>query len=153
MRLTNKKKLIMAIIMLSCILLLGGWGKQKVELLTDGKLIDLEKAIDMAQPGVDEKSQEEEATEQQEEPANTEEDQETTDSQKKTITIVIRGSQISFNGTTCKVEEISKMTKQSCTSSDRVKLMDDFAEAHVYHKVDEILNELSQSIGFEYDAQ
>lgn len=153
MRLTNKKKLIVAIIILSCTLLIGGWGKQKVELLTDGKLIDLEKAIEMAQPGVDEKSQKEEVAEQQEEPVNTEEDQKTTDLNKKTITVVVRGSQISFNGTTCKVEEISKMTKQSCTASDRVKLMDDFAEAHVYHKVDEILNGLSQSIGFEYDAQ
>lgn len=154
MRLTNKKKFVAVIIIFSCILLLGGWNKKKVELITDGKLIDLEKAIEMARIGVDETGQEE-ATEQQNESDNTGEEQKKTTNNrtKTTISIVVRGTQISFNGTTCKVEEISKMTRQSCTSDDKVRLLDDYAEAHVYHEVDDILKNLSESIGFEYDVQ
>ncbi|MBQ4311673.1 MAG: hypothetical protein II773_08785, partial [Oscillospiraceae bacterium] len=46
-----KKRLLFVIMLLSSVLILSAWGE--VELLDDGKLIDLDKAIEFSMPGAD----------------------------------------------------------------------------------------------------
>ena len=46
-----KKRLLLVIMLLSSVLILSAWGE--VELLDDGKLIDLDKAIEFSMPGAD----------------------------------------------------------------------------------------------------
>ena len=156
MRLTNKRKTIVLLVLISALLVLGGWGKKKIELMTSGRLIDLEKAIEWTTPGTADKKTNTKEQEQKTEEADTTKLDETAQNYSETaqnFKVRIHGTRVSFNGTECSVEELNGLVKQKCTANDKVKLLDDYAEAHVYHEVDDILKNLSESIGFEYDAE
>lgn len=156
MRSTNKRKTIVLLVLISALLVLGGWGKKKIELTASGRLIDLEKAIEWATPGTaDKKANDEKQDQKTKETDKTQSDKTTQNNSEtaKTFKVRIHGTRVSLNGTECKVEELNGLVKQKCTANDKVKLLDDYAEAHVYHEVDDILNNLSESIGFEYDAE
>ena len=154
MKLTNKKKIVTLFMLFSTVLVLGGWGKKKIELMTNDKLIDLEKAIVMAPLGSTEKKPKSDDTKNKE--AKTKKAQSTQAARSvtiKTVKIQIRGTKITIDGAECAEDDLEKQIRSKCTSSDKVKLLDNYAEAHVYHEVDNILSELSESIGFEYDAE
>lgn len=155
MRLKNNKKLITVVILFSSLLILGGWGKKKIDLMTDGKLINLDKAIVMAQLGTEETEQNTDSNQEKMKEKN-EQDQATVDVSvvsSKTYKIRIHGTRIALNGSECKKEELASLIREKCQPGDSVRLLDDYAEAHVYHEVEDILTELSKSIGFKYDAE
>ena len=155
MRLKNEKKLITVVILVSVLLILDGWGKKKIDLMTDGKLINLDKAIVMAQLGTEEKNQNTDSNKKDVE-EESEQDQATVDVSvvsSRTYKIRIHGTRIALNGTECKKEELASLIREKCQPGDSVRLLDDYAEAHVYHEVEDILTELSKSIGFKYDAE
>jgi len=138
----SDKKPYIVPLLLFILLLLGAWGSKPVELLDDSKLIDLNKAIDFARPGGELITPDVTlfTTAVTTEPQVVETE----------IIISIRGEMISYNGAECVFEDledkIRKMSKEHVT----FKLVDDFAEAHLYKKILELLRELKEEIQLRY---
>ena len=114
----------------------------------DGKLIDLEKAIENASIGAEQTDQEENSAQDDEE-----KNEITVPDASRTFIVTIHGKQILINGNECSKDKLPKLVTESCTSGDRLSLIDDYAEAHIYHEVDGILEGLSNRIGYVYEAE
>ncbi len=153
MKVMNKKKLIVSMIISATAVIISGWGFKRVELLTEGRLIDLEKAIEMAPFGSDE-----DVTEPEQDEEVIEDTKEDPEGQAETVTskiirVRIRGKEIFIDGEKCEAEDVAGALEKKCTSLDKVRLLDDYAEAHVYRKVDKIIEGSGKAIGFEYEAE
>lgn len=152
MRLMNKKKQIAVFIILALLMVIGGWGKKKIELMTDGKLIDLEKAIPMSHIG-DESANADNQTSGAEDAEQHKSTFEVSAVSTKTYKIRIHGTSIFFEGNECSIDELSKQLNAVCVTGDKIKLLDDYAETHIYHEVEDILKEKSDAIGIYYEAE
>ncbi len=166
MKQTNKKRIGMAIFLLLCASLMCGFGKKSVELTTDA-LINLDKAIEISVLGVEEtrKTKEKDTQKEKSSDSSTEKSNESKQvnsvepagngkKEIETIKVRIREREIFVHGEDVAIStnELSKKIKQLYTGSEKVRLIDDYAEAHVYREADEILLGLSSEMGFKYDA-
>ena len=145
----KKAAAIFFLIMFSFSLAGFSWGKKSVDLLKKN-LIDLDKAIEAARWGTDEKN------------ADSEKDKTDKDSSKtgsasnnksyvSTIKVRIYGKKIFIDGEECNKEDIEKKIKEKYSGNQKLIIIDDYAEAHVYRAVDELLVRLSDAMGFEYE--
>ena len=125
------------------------WGKKSVDLLKKN-LIDLDKAIEAASWGTDEKKAD---TEKENKDKDSSETGSASNNKSYVTTIKVRiyGKKIFIDGEECTKEEVEKKIKAKYTGNQKLTIIDDYAEAHVYRDVDELLVRLSDSMGFEYE--
>ena len=156
-----KKKYTVLFVIFS-LMLLAGWGKKNVELLNDKKLIDLDAAIGICIPGSDAAQASDNAVNQSDaenEEHNEEnmtaeialDDKERIAEENQVRVINIRNRKIVYE--TVEYTDIDKLKnklKQDNGKNVTFKLVDDFAEAHVYKEVKSMLSELEQEIGLKY---
>lgn len=147
-----KKKLKWIVLFSLLLVFLGGWGKKSVELLNDKKLIDLNEALQICMPGAD-SPDDDINTENEREPENTEIPDNPTDAKddKKIIVISVRERIVSY-GSTEKLEvvKLEERLRKDYKKGMTVRLVDDFAEAHVYKKVIAVLEQLEEETGLKY---
>lgn len=159
-----KKKIKILLFALVAMFILVGWGKKEVRLLDSSKLIDLNKAIELAKPGGNAGDSEEEVDNPSDSSASDEEEtseaenhavHDSIDETPKNIVIIIRGKKISYSCGSVTRDSISdrqleRIIRLDFVSGTQVTLMDDFAEAHVYMTVREVLDKLKNDIGLSY---
>jgi len=146
-----KKKVRLVAILVFALLFLVGWGKQSVKLLDDKKLIDLDAAIQACLHGAS-MSEGEENVDNPNAPEST---QAPTDpkeeiDQERTIVISVRDQGITYDEEEIELSKLEYQIRQEYHDKVTVRLMDDFAEAHVYRKIRAILSKLEEEIGLEY---
>lgn len=158
-----KKKGGMLLLFLLSVFMLAGWGKKEVRLLNSNKLIDLNKAIELAKPGGSAGDAEEPSDKEASDAADESEDVndktgEETAASKRDIVIRVRGEDIYYACGTDDPEVISAAQLENRIRLDhsagsRLTLYDDFAEAHVYKDVRKVLADLKSSIGLNYEEE
>lgn len=137
-----KKRLLFVIMLLSSVLILSAWGE--VELLDDGKLIDLDKAIQFSMPGADIPHSQSDVPDVPDDDTP----------QNRVIVISIRGTTITYNGSVFKGNvTFEQLLRRDNGENVRFELVDDFAEAHVYKGILKILKKLHEEIGLEYSCR
>ena len=154
------------------LLVLAGWSQKKVELLNDKKLIDLNVAIGKCTLGAEDLIPDEgdsmqdannPATAPKPEmsitpkptqkltPTPTTQPKPSLPAKPRTLDISIRDEQVTYNHVSWPDLEILKeQLQRDHDERTTFRLVDDFAEAHVYRQLLEILNELEAEIGLRY---
>ena len=171
-----KKRGKLVLFLVICLLVLAGWNQKKVELLNDKKLIDLNAAIGKCTLGAEDLIPDVcDNTQNVNNPATTPEPklsaapkptggitpthQPTIHAKPtlppllkpRTLDISIRDQEVTYNKAMWKDLEILKAQLQKDHDERTTfRLVDDFAEAHVYRQMLEILNELEAEIGLRY---
>lgn len=128
---------------------LVGFGANTVTLLRKSKVIDLQRAIELAKPGGDEGKQADTTAIDNPESASIEEQ-----AGLKTVRIIVSGKTIKIDGAIVnspdlvegKIREIFKV-------ENTYELLDDYAEAHVYKDVIHVLEKLNTDIGLKYSVE
>lgn len=152
-----KKSLLMAMILLSMFCTVG-FGTKKVELKDEAPLIDLEAAIKISdigkqgnQTAINEKKPEKVAQENVQKSESQTINKEPVEVINKDIyQISIQDEKIKFGNEIVEdVETLEMLIEQKCTEHSKIILKDDYAEAHVYRMVLEMIEEQKQMIGFE----
>lgn len=150
-----KKKYWLPMLMIVSLLFLAGWGKKQVELLNDKKLIDLNAAIGICMPGVD--TSDHNANDHDSEDRRSQETQTGTDSagnEEKIIVIRIRGEKVTYDSVQLTgLDSLKNRIRQDCGDKVSFRLVDDFAEAHVYKEVLKMLSELKSETGLTYTRE
>lgn len=161
-----KRKYKCLLLVLLSLLVLAGWGKKRVELLSNKKLIDLEAAIQICLPGAD--SSEQESGDKTEKPAKAtvtpKPTVKPTSTPKPTVTpgpteapkpraivISVREYKITYASTA--MEDIDMLRERILLDNDAFvtfRLVDDFAEAHAYREIIALLDELETEAGIHY---
>ena len=150
-----KRKYKLVLLMIFSLLLLAGWGKKSVELLNDKKLIDLNAALGNCILGAEDLIQDEgNQTQNPENPATPKPTMTprptatprpivtpvpTEAPKPRTIVIVVRDQKITYDSK----ERLEASTLKEQIQMDHgelvsFRLVDDFAEAHVYRKIMDI---------------
>lgn len=160
-----KRKIRLLFLVTVSLLVLAGFGKKSVELLSDKKLIDLNAAIAFCMPGADSAEKTEDknqelsndptepttAPEPSSVPTVMPEDQTGAEAKERTILISVRERVISYDdGERIKLEKLKDRMKQDAGEKTTFRLVDDFAEAHVYRRIITLLEELEAEIGINY---
>lgn len=145
------------------VLMLTGWGRKEVRLLSSNKLIDLNKAIELARPGGSAGDTEDPSDKNASDPEDESEGGagkagEETDISKKDIAIRVRGESVYYACGSGEPESIAAQKlegriREDHVSGSTVTLYDDFAEAHTYKDVRAILDALKDSIGLNYEEE
>ena len=153
-----KRKYKLLLFMVVSLLCLVGWGKKQVELLNDKKLIDLNLALQNCSLGADSKENtsdnDEKVDEIVPEITPTPTDKIVIEEKEKTIVISIRGRNITYNFAKWNdIEKLKDKMKQDNGKLVSFRLVDDFAEAHIYKRVMAILSELELEIGLKYTRE
>ena len=135
----NQKLLCLVLCAVSAMLLCA-WNEKKVELLDQLPLIDLDKAIEAPKPGA--------IPDHQTAPTETAETTATTTStDSRIIYISVQWETILYQGKECRANELAEKMKKDFRKNTTFKLIDDYAEAHKYKEVYEILNRQKQTYG------
>jgi len=160
-----KRKIRLLFLALGSILVLAGLGKKSVELLSDKKLIGLNAAIALCLPGADSaekvEDKNQELSDDQTKPTTTPEpspaltnmpeNQAGAEAKERTILISVRERIISYdNGERIKLDKLKARMKKDAREKITFRLVDDFAEAHVYRSIITMLEELEAEIGINY---
>ncbi len=146
-----KRKIRVLFLVLFSLLFLAGFGKKSVELLSDKKLIDLNAAIAYCLPGADSATQEEGKTPL--EPSVTPRPTVTPTLKPKprTVIISVRERVITYNsGEKIKLIMLEDRIRKDSRYVAGFKLVDDYAEAHVYREIISILEKLEEELGISY---
>ena len=153
------KKTLYLIILVLCTGLLVGFGKKIVDLRDNKPLIDLNKAIHEAPIGqegnegaVDNETEEEYKDDFAE--VNENHVVVTPTNILSIYKVSIRNTTIKYGDLDCvDAQELKEKLQQEYKIGDKVILVDDYAESHVYKEVLAVLDELVQTIGLEYGEQ
>ena len=155
-----KRKYTILLLMIFSFMFLVGWGKKSVELLNDKKLIDLNLAIERCIPGADapdnndtSDSNEEENNENNNDVTITvtPDDKEDMEEEDRTLVISVRNRKVTYETVEyTNMDKLKERIKQDNGERVTFKLVDDFAEAHVYKEVMSILSELESELGLKY---
>lgn len=146
----HKKKTILLLILVMMAAVLLAWKTRPVELIDDKLLIDLDATIQDADWG-----QEDSGDDDSDAPTSTEDDG-TPDIAPtaapetwEEITIVICGEKTKINDVTMhNLSTVEKFLDMKCGENTRVYLVDDYAEAHAYKDVYELLQQKQLEIPF-----
>ncbi|MBD5515844.1 MAG: hypothetical protein HDR06_14690 [Lachnospiraceae bacterium] len=144
----SRKNFLVSVLLFMALCLLAGFGSKPIELLDKGRLIDLDKAIQNADFGkvgsetsIKEKNQEEPQENLGDQ--NKIEEVETAEKKKETYKIIVRGETILFEDRKCKnTEELKKLITPLSSEKSGISLLDDYAEAHIYREVLEVIKEV-----------
>lgn len=146
----HRKKKILLLVLCVMAAVLVAWKLKPVELIDDKLLIDLDATIQDADWG-----QEDSPGDDSDAPTSTEDDgtpdiAPTAEPESwKEITIVIRGEKTKINDVTMHtLSTVEKFLDMKCGEDTRVYLVDDYAEAHVYKAVYELLKQKQTGIAF-----
>lgn len=153
-----KKGSVMAALLLGMLFTVG-FGSKKVELWEEAPLIDLDEAIKNADVGkqgnpdfVSEKK--EVKTEREDEPKTEQQAvrNETAIIESEEIyRVIVQGETIKFeNESLADIEKLKDLIEENCTEKSEIILEDDYAETHVYHKVQKVIEEQKQIVGFTF---
>ena len=153
----RKKTQILIFIMMS-FLILSGWGKKEVKLLDSSKLIDLSVAIDLAKPGGMTGDSNEGGEADLESDGNAESVTNFSNHDNirpKEIIIHVIGENITYTRGNNSLVNVTIIQLQSKLRSDyspdvQVILRDDYAEAHVYRRVRDVLTEMKNEMGLSF---
>ena len=154
-----KKRVHILLFALISVLVLAGWGGKDVRLLDSGKLIDLDKAVELAKPGGMSGDTEEapgpDEDDKDKKPDKREEDEDPddTDPVAEKIAIRVRGERIFYScgvAGNVNISQLKDRILSDYVSGASVTLIDDFAEAHVYRRALSILEEVKNDIGLSY---
>lgn len=152
----NKKAILFALIFSGGLLV--GFGKNSVELLSDKPLINLDLAIQNTSIGNGGNA----GLEGDDKDDKIEDDSSKENNgvvapptiRSRTYRISIRNTSVNYQGILyTDMEKLRDDILSVYKSDDVIILFDDFAEAHAYKKVLEILDELSQSDGIHYEEK
>jgi len=162
-----KRKVRCCVFLFFSTLLLAGWGKKSVELLNNKKLIDLNAAIGICLPGAD-ASDNEVNTIPEKEPhgeAPGSNDETTSDTEEnlgnkvenkpeevaKTIIISVRDQQVTYDSAEWSdLTKLEAKIRRDYNDKTSFRLVDDFAEAHVYKQIISVLEKLEAELGLTY---
>lgn len=150
------KKILTTVLCLSSVLLLCAWGTEKVTFLDKGKLIDLQKAIEFAKPGANHADGSEGDNSSKPDSENENGNVPEVPVKDRIIVISIRDEIITYNGSVYKeeilenTEAFENMLIRDNKDKTEFKLVDDFAEAHVYKCVLEILKKQHSETGLKF---
>ncbi len=146
----RRKKRIFLLVLCVVAALLAAWKLKPVELIDNKLLIDLDATILDADWG-----QEDSAGDDSEAPDSKEDDgipdvaPTAAPETWEEITIVIRGEKTKINDVTMhNLSTVEKFLDMKCGEGTRVYLTDDYAEAHVYREVYELLRQKQLEIPF-----
>lgn len=174
-----KRKNILLLLLLLSLLLLAGWGKKQVELLNDEKLIDLDAAIQICLQGSDSATAPENpevtaaakvsATPKPTRmpilpsvtpsptiapsviPQPTTRPTPSLTPAPRTVVISVRGREITYDSVVLgEVDQVKVHIGQDHAGHISFRLVDNFAEAHVYRQLMAILEEMKTKIGIRY---
>ncbi len=168
-----KKKYRWFLLMAVSLLVLAGWGKKSVELLSDKKLIDLSAALGNCILGAEDLLPEEDKTHNQDVPSATpgptiRPTQSPTITPKLTaapttapkptlplktgvLDISVRDQVVTYNYVPWSDLGILKeQLRRDHSTQVSFRLLDNYAEAHVYRQVADMLEELKKEIGLSY---
>ncbi len=161
-----KRKCRLLMFLLLSLLVLAGWGKKTVELLNSKKLIDLNAAIEISLSGADSLEQEDTGTPQISatpvqtpvptaepvtEPTNTPMPSATEKPKPRAVVINVRGCEVTCDSTQWEdMDALKERIAREADSNVIFRLVDDFAEAHVYRQIIAILEELEAEQGLSY---
>lgn len=150
-----KKKFWLPMIMIFFLMFLVGWGKKKIELLNDKKLIDLNAAIGICMPGADAPDHNPNPNDKEQEGKVSQELQ--TDSagnEQRTIVIRIRGQKVIYDSAQLtSLDSLKDRIRQDYHDKVLFRVKEDFAEAHVYKDILKILSELESETGLTYTIE
>ena len=153
MKKTDIKKIITVLLLAALVPVLCGADKKNVKLLRHN-LIDLDKAIELAEWGGDTTGNADESG--AEETSATDNDKEGTavisEPVITSVKVIITGKTIKMDGIECSPDELAQKIENTCKKDSKVFLIDDYAEAHVYRSVNDILLEEQKKTGFSYEA-
>lgn len=159
-----------------CLFILAGWSQKKVELLNDKKLIDLNLAIGKCTLGAEDLISTEGDNAQETNspttapkpvlsvtpkptqgltptprPTATPKPTQPPLLKPRTLNITIRDQQVTYNNVVwTDLEILRAQLQKDHDERTTFRLVDDFAEAHAYRQMLEILNELETEIGLRY---
>lgn len=154
-----RRKIKWLALMLFSLFLLAGFGKKSVELLSDKKLIDLNAAIGICLPGADDMTPEEGNTTQNPEPTvqptvtprPTVTPKPTGASKPRAVIINVRDREVTCGSSAWDdMDALKERLAREVNSNVTFRLVDDYAEAHVYRRVMAILKELEEEFGISY---
>lgn len=161
-----KRKFKFLAVLFFSLLFLFGFGKKSVELLSDKKLIDLNAAIQICMPGADASDKENGDKTQNTvrptvtpkptakpttTPRPTATPKPTTKPKPRSVIINVRGCNVTCGSQEWKdMDALKERIAGEANSNVTFRLVDDFAEAHVYRKVIAILEELDKELGINY---
>ncbi len=155
------KKKYPAMFMLICSLVfLAGWGKKEVKLLNDTKLIDLDTAIERSIPGANsaEKSETSSSTstvaDEKVMSGSASNDGNRVETQERIIVITVREQTITYD--TEEYADLNRLRAKIIQDNGEhvsFRLVDDFAESHVYKAVLSLLSDLEEEIGLNYTKE
>ena len=147
-----KRKSIAVLLVFLSIMLLAGWGKKQVELLNDKKLIDLSKAIENCIGADSSKPSDNSGADAAPEDGTQSNEGDTAG--KKEIVISVRNKTVTYDNTEWKkLETLETKIRQDFKTNIVFKLVDDYAEAHVYRYIMKVLSELEVEIGITYTME
>ena len=147
-----KRKSIVVLLVFLSVMLLAGWGKKQVELLNDNKLIDLSKAIENCKGGDSLKPSDNTGSDI-ESSEGTQSDSKDTMGEKEII-ISVRNKSVTYDNVEWKnLNTIESKIRLDFKENVVFKLVDDFAEAHVYRYLMKVLSELQSEIGITYTME
>ncbi|MBO4903793.1 MAG: hypothetical protein J5367_01070 [Lachnospiraceae bacterium] len=151
MKKTDIRKIITVLLLTALVPVLCGADKKNVKLLRHN-LIDLDKAIELAEWGGDTRTDESGA----EETSAKDDDKEGTavisEPVITSVKVIITGKTIKVDGIECSPDELAKKIEDTCNKDSKVFLIDDYAEAHVYRSINDILLKEQEKTGFSYEA-
>lgn len=160
-----KRKCRLVVAVLFSLLFLVGFGKKSVELLSDKKLIDLNAAINVCLSGADSSEQEDGGKQEglqnpadptvtpepSNAPAKKPEQPDNGTGEARTIVISVRERVITYDSEEqIKLVKLEDRLRKDYKNGADFKLVDDFAEAHVYRGIMAILEKLEAEIGISY---
>ena len=151
-----KKKYLLTIIIICSAVFLASWGKKDVKLLNDTKLIDLDAAIEKCISGAN-SAKEPETSDSASDYSSVEKepnDETLSEDIEKVIVITVRNQTITYNKE--KYTDLNKLKAKIVQDNGEYvsfRLVDDFAEAHVYKEVLSILSDLEEEIGLNYTRE
>lgn len=175
-----KRKGKLLLLLALVLLVLAGWGQKKVELLSDKKLIDLSAAIGNCMLGAEELTPDEgkdtpnpsatpvpmtsvtpkptvtprPTSTPTSMPAPTIHPKPTLPPKPKTYAVSVRDQVVAYKNTEwTDLDSFTEQLQKDCNEWTTFRLIDDYAEAHVYRKLLKILNELEAEIGLRYTIE
>ena len=147
-----KRKSIVVLLVLLSVILLAGWGKKQVELLNDKKLIDLSKAIENC-IGADSLKPSDDTGSEINPDGGTQSDSGDAASEREII-ISVRNKTVTYDNTEwTNLNTLETKIRQDFKGNVVFKLVDDYAEAHVYRYLMKVLEELQAEMGITYTME
>lgn len=146
----DKKRIILLLVLCMMAAVLVAWKLKPVELIDEKILIDLDATVQDADYGQEDSGADDSDVPDFKEDDGTPDIAPTVSPETmEEITIVIRGEKTKINDVTMhNLSTVEKFLDMKCSEDTRVYLMDDYAEAHVYKSVQELLQKKQSEIPF-----